>query len=150
MFHAYFQKGAPLIMTWRETDLLPTPRVVLTATVGWTHSSQISAWRRKEIPGKHCGARESGVHPLCSCLKKSYKLYKTLTQGQNLIDHRLLTFTLMFIQLVKKQKQNNKTKPNKNPTYFWHKFFPTNTANHWDRLTNRARSVTHQHTCDLG
>lgn len=97
-------------MTWREMDLLPTPQSGADSHSGLDTFQSNFRVTQKEIPGKHCGARESGVHLLCSCLKKSYKLYKTLTQGQNLIDHRLLTFTLMFIQLV---KNNNKiTKQN--------------------------------------
>lgn len=42
------------------------------------------------------------------------KLYKTLTQGQNCTHHRMLSFALIFIQLVKKITETDAP--------FWDKF----------------------------
>lgn len=100
----------------------------LTATGGCKSSNQYFQVTRKEIPGKNCGPGECEINPVCPCLRKSYKLHKT--QGQNLIDHRLLTSAPIFTQLVKKKKKKKLLK-------MMHLFdticFSTNTVNHGDR-----------------
>lgn len=118
---ASFQKGVPLITIRQGSSASNLPVWWPTATVGWRCPSQCFQVTQKETPSKGCGPRESGVNPLSWCLRKSYKLQKTLMQGQNLIYHRLLTFALIYS--VGKNKTTTKPKsPTKNIASFWHNF----------------------------